>query len=75
VLATGIHERAQETSLEEALGTQELSPVRFRAKLRSVEAAEVIDLSVNRDRGTLMPMDSSRAGRSSDPREASSVTH
>jgi len=68
VLTTGILDR--ETSLDEVLATLELPVRRFQAELRSGGAAEVIDLSVNGVRVTLMPTVSSRAERSPDPRES-----
>ena len=43
---------------------------KFQAELRAGGAAEVIDLSVNGVRVTLLPTASSRAERSPDPREA-----
>ena len=50
--------------------TLELPAGRFQAQLGTGRAAEVIDLSVNGVRVTLMPTSSSRAERSPNPRES-----
>jgi len=70
VLTTGILDPERETSLDEVFATLELLTQRFQAELRSGGSAEVIDLSVNGVRVTLMPTASSRAERSPNPREA-----
>ena len=67
---TGILDPERETSLDEVLATLELPTQRFQAELRSGGAAEVINLSVNGVRVTLMSTVSSRAERSPDPRES-----
>jgi len=54
----------------ELLAALELPVRRFQAELGTGGAAEVIDLSVNGVRVTLMPTASSRAERSPDPRES-----
>jgi len=60
----------RETSLDEGLAALELPARRFQAEPRTSGAAEVIDLSVNGVRVTLMPTISSRAERSPGPRES-----
>ncbi len=70
MLTTGILDPERETSLDEVFATLELPARRFQAELGTGRAAEVIDLSVNGVRVTLMPTVSSRAERSPDPREA-----
>ena len=69
-LTTGILDPERETSLDEVFATLELPVRRFQAELGMGRAAEVIDLSVNGVRVTLMPTASSRAERSPDPRES-----
>jgi len=64
VLTTGILDPERETSLDEVLATLELPTQRFQAELGTGRAAEVIDLSVNGVRLTLIPASSSRAERS-----------
>ena len=71
-LPTGILNPERETSLDEVLAALELPARRFQAELGTGGAAEVIDLSVNGVRVTLMPTVSSRAERSPDPRESAS---
>ena len=70
LLTTGILDPERETSLDEVLAALELPNQRFQAELGMGRAAEVIDLSVNGGRVTLMPTASSRAERSPDPRES-----
>jgi Glycosyl transferase 4-like domain len=70
VLTTGILDPERETSLDQVLGTVELSAKRFQAELGTGRAAEVVDLVVNGVRVTVMPTASSRAERSPDTREA-----
>jgi hypothetical protein len=70
VLSAGVLDHERETSLDEVLAALELPTRRFQAELRSGGSAEVIDLSVNGVRVTLMPTASSRAERSPDPRES-----
>jgi hypothetical protein len=70
VLSAGVLDHERETSLDEVLAALELPVRRFQAELGTDRAAEVIDLSVNGVRVTLMPTASSRAERSPDPREA-----
>jgi glycosyltransferase involved in cell wall biosynthesis len=70
VLTTGILDPEREMSLDEVLANLELPVQRFQAELRSGGRAEVIDVSVNGVRVTLMPSASSRAERSPDLREA-----
>ena len=70
VLTTGILDPERETSLDEVFATLELPVRRFQAELGTGRAAEVIDLSVNGVRVTLMPTVSSRAERSPDLRES-----
>ncbi|MGZ3301215.1 MAG: hypothetical protein ACXWO3_10115 [Isosphaeraceae bacterium] len=62
-LTTGILNPERETSLDEVLAALELPARRFQAELGTGGAAEVIDLSVNGVRVTLMPTSSSRAER------------
>jgi hypothetical protein len=69
VLTTGILDPERETSLDEVFATLELPLQRFQSELRRGGSAEVIDLSVNGVRVTIMPTVSSRAERSPDPRE------
>ncbi len=64
VLTTGILDPEGETTLDEVLATLELPCQRFRAELAAGCPAEVIDLSVNGVRVTVMPTASSRADRS-----------
>ena len=70
VLTTGVLDPERETTLDEVLATLELPAQRFWAELGAGRAAEVIDLTVNGVRVTLMPTTSSRAERSPDRREA-----
>ncbi len=70
VLATGVLEPERETTLDEVLATLELPCQRFRAEMATGSPAEVIDLTVNGVRVTVMPTASSRAERSPDRREA-----
>ncbi len=70
VLTTRILDPELETSLDEVMGTLEPPAQKFQAELRAGGAVEVIELSVNCVRVTLMPTASSRAERSPDPREA-----
>src|SRR5271166_3832505 len=70
VHTTGILDAEREMSLDEVLATLELPVRRFQAVLGTGGAAEVIDLSVNGVRVTLIPTVSSRAERSPDPRES-----
>ncbi len=70
VLTTGILDPERETSLDEVFATLELPARRFQAELGTGRAAEVMDLSVSGVRVTFMPMSSSRAERSPDPRES-----
>jgi hypothetical protein len=70
VLSAGVLDHERETSLDEVLAALELPARRFEAELGTGRAAEVIDLSVNGVRVTLMPTASSRAKRSPDPRQA-----
>src|SRR5271166_6955748 len=69
-LTTGILDPERETSLDEVLAALELPVQRFQAELGMGRAAEVIELSVNGVRVTLMPTSSSRVERSPDPRES-----
>ncbi len=68
MLTTGILDPERETSVDEVFATVELPAQRFQAELGMGRSVEVIDLSVNGVRVTLMPMVSSRAERSPDPR-------
>jgi hypothetical protein len=70
VLSAGVLDYERETALDEVLATLELPARRFQAELARGRSAEVIDLSVNGVRVTLMPTASSRAERAPDPREA-----
>jgi len=70
VLTTGILDPERETSLDEGLAALELPARRFQAELGTGGAAQVIDLSVNGVRVTLVPTISSRAERSPDLHEA-----
>ncbi len=63
VLTTGILDPERETTLDEVLATLELPCQRFRAEMASGRTAEVIDLTVNGVRVTVMPTASSRAER------------
>ncbi len=69
VLTAGVLDAERDTSLDEVLTTLELPCPRFQAELAAGRAAEVIDLSVNCVRVTLMPTASSRADQSPDRRE------
>ena len=69
-LTTGILNFERETSLDEVLAALELPLRRFQAQLGTGRTAEVIDLSVNGVRVTLMPTVSGRAEPSPDPHEA-----
>ncbi len=70
VLTTGILDPVRETSLGDVFATLELPVRRFQAALGMGRAAEVIELSVNGVRVTLMPTASSCAEWSPDPRES-----
>ena len=70
MLTTGILDSERETSVDEVFATVELPAQRFQAELGMGRAAEVIELSVNGVRVTLMPTSSSRVERSPDPRES-----
>jgi hypothetical protein len=70
VLSAGVLDHERETSLDEVLAALELPTRRFQAELGRGGSTEVIDLSVNGVRATLMPTASSRAERSPDAREA-----
>ncbi len=70
VLTTGILDPERETTLDEVLAALELPCQQFRAELATGKPAEVIDLTVNGMRVTVMPTGSSRAERSPDRREA-----
>ena len=70
VLTTGILDPERETSLDEVFATLELPARRFLAELGLGRAAEVIDLSVNGVRVTLMPTSSQLRRGSPDPRES-----
>ena len=70
VLTTGILDPERETTIDEVLATLELPCQQFRAEMASGRTAEVIDLTVNGVRVTVMPMASSRAERSPDRRDA-----
>src|SRR5271157_2645520 len=61
VLTTGVLDPERETSLDEVFAGLELPAGRFQAELGTGRAAEVIDLSVNGVRVTLLPTVSSRA--------------
>jgi len=51
----GFLDPERETSLDDVLTPSELPTLRFQAELGTGRVAEVIDLSVNGVRGTLMP--------------------
>jgi len=51
----GFLDPERETSLDDVLTPSELPTFRFQAELRTGRVAEVIDLSANGVRGTLMP--------------------
>jgi len=70
VLSARALDPERETSLDEVLPALELPIRRFEAELGTGSAAEVIDLSVNGVRVTLMAKSCSRAERSPDPRES-----
>ncbi len=70
VLTTGILDPERETTLDEVFAALEVPCQRFRAELATGKPAEVIDLTVNGMRVTVMPTGSSRAERSPDRREA-----
>ncbi len=70
VLTSGILDPERETTLDEVLATLELPCQRFEAEMATGSPAEVIDLTVNGVRVTVMPTGSSRAERSPDRREA-----
>ncbi len=70
VLTTGILDPERETTLDEALAALDLPCQRFQAALATGNPAEVIDLTLNGVRVTVMPTGSSRAERSPDRREA-----
>jgi glycosyltransferase involved in cell wall biosynthesis len=70
VLTTGVLDYERETMLDEVLAGLDLPSQRFRADLGHGGSAEVIDLTVNGVRVTLMPTASSRAERSPDMRES-----
>ena len=57
VLTTGILDLERETPLDEVFATLELPTQRFEAELGTGRAAEVIDVSVNGVRVSLMPHD------------------
>ena len=70
-LTAGVLDYERETTLDEVLAGLDLPSQRFRADLRSPGGSvEVIDLTVNGVRVTLMPTASSRAERSPDMRES-----
>ena len=60
---TGILDSERETTLDEVLATLELPCQRFQAELATGNPAEVVDLTVNGVRVTVMPTASSRAER------------
>ncbi len=70
VLTTAILDPERDTTLDEVLATLELPCQRFRAEMATGKPAEVVDLTVNGVRVTVMPTASSRAERSPDRREA-----
>jgi hypothetical protein len=70
VLTTAILNPERETSLDEVLAALKPPAQKFQAELRSGGGAEVIDLSLNGVRVTLLPTPSKCAERSPDPREA-----
>jgi hypothetical protein len=70
VLSTGVLDYERETSLDEVLAGLGLPGQRLRAELGCGGTVEVVDLTVNGVRVTLLPTASSRAERSPDPREA-----
>jgi hypothetical protein len=72
VLTAGVLDYERETTLDEVLAGRDLPCQRFRANLGLGRSVEVIDLTVNGVRVTLMPTASSRAGRSPDMRESAS---
>jgi glycosyltransferase involved in cell wall biosynthesis len=70
VLSTGVLDYERETPLDEVLAGLELPARRSRAVLGQGGAAEVIDLTVEGVRVTLLPTASSRAERSPGRRES-----
>ena len=68
-LCAGVLDHEQETTLDDVLGSLGLPANRLQAELSSGRSAEVMDLSVNGVRVTLMPTASSRAERSPDRQE------
>ncbi len=70
VLTTGILDPERETTLDDVLAILELPCRRFRAEMATGSTAEVVDLTVNGVRVTVMPTGSSRAERSPDRQEA-----
>jgi hypothetical protein len=66
----GVLDYRQEVSLDEVLAGLGLPSQRSEAALAREGTAEVIDLTVNGLRVTLLPTSSTRAERSPDPRES-----
>jgi glycosyltransferase involved in cell wall biosynthesis len=72
VLTAGVLDYERETTFDEVLAGLDLPCQRFRANLGLGGSVEVIDLTVNGVRVTLMPTASSRAERSPDMQESAS---
>ena len=72
MLTAGVLDYERETTLDEVLAGLELPSQRFRADLGLAGLVEVIDLTVDGVRVTLMPTWSSRAERTPDVRESAS---
>ncbi len=70
VLCAGVLDYERETSLDEVLATLELPARHLQAELDADRTAEVVDLTLNGVRVTLLPLSSSRAERAPDPRES-----
>ena len=70
VLCAGVLDYERETSIDEVLAGLELPARRLKAELTGGGSAEVVDLTLNGVRVTLLPTVSSRAERSPDPRES-----
>src|SRR4051794_25342907 len=69
-LTAGVLDYERETTLDEVLAGLDLPSQRFQADLGLAGSAQVIDLTVNGVRVTLMPTASSRAERSPDLQES-----
>ena len=73
VFCAGVLDHEQETSVDEVLAALGLSADRLQAELSGGRSAEVMDLSVNGVRVTILPTASSRAERSPDRQEGAIV--